>query len=272
MEREAFSVDVNAGVADVVLTGPGKGNAQGPSFWKECPEVFAALDADDAVRCVVVRGGGKGFCTGLDLVAMGGELGPLLAAGAGAGERQQLLDVIGRMQRALSSIFLCKKPVVAAVHGWCIGGGLDLAAACDLRVCSKSARFSLREVKVGIVADVGSLQRLPHIIGEGAVRELALTGKDVDAARALSLGLVSQVFDDDDALVAGARAVADDIAGHSPLVVQGIKRVMNARIQREIDEGLRAVAVWNAAFLPSTDLAEAMAAWMEKRPPVFSGR
>lgn len=268
---EAVSVVVEAGVADVVLSGP-RGNAQGPAFWKEIPQVFGALDKDVDVRAVVVRGKGKGFCSGLDLMAMAGEMAELLVKDAGASERTRLLDVITAMQAALSSIFLCRKPVVAAVHGFCIGGGLDLAAACDLRVCSAGASFSLREVKVGIVADVGSLQRLPHIIGEAATRELAFTGKDIDAARALSLGLVSRVFDDDDALVVGAKAVATDIAGNSPLVVQGIKRVMNARIQREIDDGLRTVASWNAAYLPSEDLAEAMAAFAEKRAPKFTGR
>ncbi len=268
---EAFDVTVSEGVATVVVKGP-RGNAQGPSFWRECPQVFAALDTDDAVRAVVVRGNGKGFCSGLDLLAMAGELGTLLVKDAGAAERMRLLDTIQAMQAALSSIFLCRKPVVAAVHGFCIGGGLDLAAACDLRVCSSTATFSLREVRVGIVADVGSLQRLPHIIGEAATRELAFTGKDINAQRASSLGLVSTVFDDDAALLAGATALAQDIAANSPLVVSGIKRVMNARIQREIDDGLRVVAGHNAAFLPSEDLAEAMAAYAEKRAPKFLGR
>ena len=272
IDSEAFSVVVADHTATVTLLGPGKGNAQGPEFWRDCAPLFQKLSDDENVRVVVVRGSGKHFSVGLDLPAMGGELGPLLVPNAGPSERQRLLEVIRRMQGALSSIFLCKKPVIAALHGWCIGGGLDLAAACDIRVCSKDARFSLREVKVGIVADVGSLQRLPHIIGEGATRELALTGRDIDAARAHALGLVSDVFADDDATFAGAAALAADIAAHSPLVVTGIKQVMNARIQGDIDAGLKSVASWNAAFLPSEDLSEAMAAFIEKRAPVFHGR
>ncbi|MDP2342588.1 MAG: crotonase/enoyl-CoA hydratase family protein [Deltaproteobacteria bacterium] len=268
----SFSVDVAAGIASVSLLGPGKGNAMGPAFWSECAGVFQALDVDDAVRVVVLRGSGKVFSYGLDLMAMAAELGPLLAAGAGPVERTRLLDVIQRMQGAPHSIFLCRKPVIAAVHGWCIGGGLDVAAACDVRMCSQGARFSLREVKVGMVADVGSLQRLPFIIGEGLTRELALSGRDIDAARALQIGLVSEVADDDDALFVRAMAAAAEIAANPPLVVQGIKRVMNARIAKDIEEGLRAVASWNAAFLGSEDLTEAMVAFAEKRTPVFQGR
>lgn len=271
-DSPAFSVAISDGIATITLLGPGKGNAQGPDFWRECPALFQALDVDAAVRAIVVRGSGKNFCFGLDLVGMAADIGPLLVPNAGPAERTQLLDLIRRMQGGLTAIFTCRKPVIAAIHGWCIGGGLDFAAACDIRVCSAGARFSLREVKVGIVADVGSLQRLPHIIGEGATRELALTGRDIDAQRALSLQLVSQVFADDDALFAGAHALAKDIAGHSPLVVSGIKQVMNARIQADVDAGLKTVAAWNTSFLPSEDLAEAMAAFIEKRPPIFHGR
>jgi enoyl-CoA hydratase len=269
---EAFDVDVTDEVATVTLKGPGRGNAMGPAFWRECPQVFSALSDDERVRVVLVRGAGKSFCYGLDLLAMAGELGPLLSPTAGPLERTRLLAIIDEMQRALHAAFLCRKPVIAAVHGWCIGGGLDLASACDVRVCAAGARFSLREVKVAMVADVGSLQRLPHLIGESATRELALTGRDIDAARALQLGLVSEVFADDDALFAGARALARQIASNPPLVTQGIKQVMNARIEGALRDGLRTVAYFNAAFLGSDDLGEAMAAFAEKREPRFTGR
>ncbi len=268
----AFDCAVADHVATVTLRGPGKGNAMGPDFWRECPQVFAQLDADDDVRAVLLRGAGASFCYGLDLLTMAGELGTLAAPGAGAVERRRLLEVIEGMQRALHAVFACRKPVVAAVHGWCIGGGLDLAAAADVRVCAAGARFSLREVKLAIVADVGSLQRLPHIIGEAATRELALTGKDIDATGALRLGLVTEVFADDDALFAGAHRLAQQIADNPPLVVQGIKRVMNRRIEGEIAGGLREVAAWNAAFLGTEDLGEAVAAFAERRPARFAGR
>ena len=210
------------------------------------------------------------FSYGLDLGAMVGELpvaGEQLAA-----ERTRFLDTILRMQGAVTSVAACRKPVIAAISGWCIGGGLDLIAACDIRLCSAEARFSLRETKMAIVADIGSLQRLPHIIGEGNTRELALTGKDIDAERAQRMGLVNEVYESPEALLAGARAMAGEIAANAPLVVQGTKRVLNERIARDVEDGLRFVAVWNAAFLQSLDLQEAIAAFFERRPPRFEGQ
>ena len=258
-------------VAEVTLRGPGKGNAMGPDFWREMPALFAALDEDEATRCVIVRGAGGHFSYGLDLVAMMAELGPLLAGDNLAAGRTKLLDLIGRMQQACDRVATCRKPVIAAVAGRCIGGGLDLVAACDMRLATADASFSLREVKVAMVADIGSLQRLPRIIGDGATRELALTGRDIDAARALRLGLVSDLFPSEDDLLAAARSMAREIADNPPLVVQGIKQVMNDTAGKSLAEGLRYVAVWNAAFLQSKDLAEAVGAFMEKRKPVFRG-
>lgn len=268
----AFTVTVDDGVATVTLTGPGKGNAMGPDFWRECPQVFTRLDEDDAVRVVVVRGAGAAFSFGLDLMAMAGELGPLLSTSAGPVERTKLYDVIQRMQAGPDAVARCRKPVIAAIHGWCIGGAIDLVAACDIRLASQTAKLSVREVKVAMVADIGTLQRLPHIIGEGHTRQLAFTGEDIDAARAREIGLVNDVFADDDALFAAAQAMARRIAENPPLVVQGIKRVMQARVQGQIADGLRQVATWNAAFLASEDLGEAMAAFAEKRAPRFQGR
>jgi enoyl-CoA hydratase len=244
----------------------------GPDFWRECPVVFSALDADDDVRAIVVRGSGKAFSVGLDLMAMAGELGPLLSTTAGPQERAKLLTVIRQMQSGPTSAARCRKPVIAAIHGWCIGGAVDLVSACDIRLASATARLSVREVKVAMVADVGTLQRLPHLIGEAHTRELAFTGKDIDAAHALRIGLVNEVFADDDALFAGALSMAREIAQNPPHVVQGIKQVMNARIEASIDDGLRHVATWNAAFLASEDLGEAMEAFAMKRPPQFKGR
>jgi enoyl-CoA hydratase len=266
----AFATTVHEdGTATVELIGPGKGNAMGPDFWRECPAVFQALDNDDRVRAVVVRGRGGSFSFGLDLLAMAGELGPLLTTQAGVAERRKLLDVIASMQAGPDAVFRCTKPVIAAVHGWCIGGAVDFICACDVRLASRTAKLSVREVKVAMVADVGTLQRLPHIVGEGHARELALTGKDIDAARALRIGLVNDVFDDDDALFAAARALAVEVAKNPPAVVQGVKQVMNARVAGAIADGLRQVAVWNAAFLASPALEEAMIAFAEKRPPRY---
>jgi enoyl-CoA hydratase len=265
----SLRVEQENGVAEVTLTGPGKGNAMGPDFWRELPMVFAALEADEGVRVVVVHGEGAHFSYGLDLGAMLAEL-PVTGENLAA-ERTRFLDTILRMQASVSSVATCRKPVIAAVSGWCIGGGLDLIAACDVRLCSAEARFSLRETKLAIVADIGSLQRLPHIIGEGHTRELAFTGKDVDAGRALRMGLVNEVYETSEELLAGARALAGEIAANPPLVVQGTKRVLNERLGKSVEEGLRYVALWNAAFLQSLDLQEAIAAFFERRPPHFEG-
>ena len=269
---EAFSVDVSEGIAEVTLKGPGKGNAMGPAFFRELPSIFSALDRDEAVRAVVVMSSGDHFSYGLDLAAMMSELGPYLMGPQMAAKRTALHDLIRELQGGLDLVERCRKPVIAAINGWCIGGGLDLAAACDVRLCSADAKFSLREVRVAIVADLGSLQRLPPIIGQGATRELAFTGKDIDAKRASAIGLVNDVLPDRAGVIDAARSMAKQIADNPPLVVQGIKQVMNATAVRSTEAGLEYVALWNAAFLQSMDLTEAFTAFREKRPPVFKGR
>ncbi|MBZ4333386.1 crotonase/enoyl-CoA hydratase family protein [Corallococcus interemptor] len=270
---KSLRIEKADGIAELVLTGPGKGNAMGPDFWREMPEALRALDADDDVRVLLVRGEGQNFTYGLDLMGMMESLGPLLTGESNlALERSRLLKLIGEMQQATEGMARCRKPVIAAVHGWCIGGGMDLIAACDFRYCSQEAKFSLREVKVGIVADLGALQRLPRIIGEGNTRELAYTGGDVDAARALRMGLVNEVFPSPEALLTEARATARRIADNPPLVVQGAKQVMEYCADKSIADGLRYVAVWNSAFLQSLDLTEAFSAFAERRPPKFQGR
>lgn len=266
------TVTVSDQVADVVMRATGKASRMGPAFWQEMPALFAWLDAAEHVRAIVLRGEGEAFSHGLDLAGMGADLGALMAPGGSAHERTRLHETITRMQRAITCVASCRTPVIAAIHGWCIGGGVDLATACDVRVCSADAKFSVREVKLAMVADVGTLARLPAIIGEGATRELAFTGDDIDATRALRLGLVNEVLETPDALLAHARAMAARIAANPPLVVQGIKQVLNARSERIAEESLRTVAMWNAAFLPSQDLGEAMAAFMQRRSPAFKGR
>jgi enoyl-CoA hydratase len=269
----SLRIEQSEGVAELVLTGPGKGNALGPDFWRDMPEALRALDADDAVRVILLRGDGAHFTYGLDLMAMMESLGPLVSGENNlALERTRLLQLIERMQASTLGLARCRKPVLAAVQGWCIGGGMDLIAACDFRYCSQEAKFSLREVKVGITADLGALQWLPRIIGEGHTRELAYTGGDIDAARALQMGLVNQVFATPEELLAAARATARKIADNPPLVVQGAKQVLEYCADKSVADGLRYVAVWNSAFLQSQDLAEAFAAYAERRPPRFQGR
>ena len=172
----------------------------------------------------------------------------------------------------MSAVAKCPVPVIAAVHGWCIGGGVDLISACDVRTASADARFSVRETKLGIVADLGSLQRLPRIVGQGNARELALTGTDIGAQRAQAMGLISEVATDRDGALQAARAMAQEIAENPPLVVRGVKQVMNFGEDKSVDDGLEYVAAWNSAFLASEDLGEAVSAFAARRAPEFKGK
>lgn len=265
------SMEVRLGeITEVHLRGPGKGNALGPAFWREAPAVARALDEDATTRVVVLRGSGACFTFGLDLLTMAAELGAALTSGAR--ERAAILAQAEKMQAACEGWARCKKPVLAAVHGWCIGGGVNLIAACDVRLCSSDARFSLREVKIGLAPDLGALQRLPRIVGEGHARELALSGEDIDAPRAERIGLVNRVLSSPEALWAEARRIAESIAGNAPLAVQGVKQVMELSDGVSVADGLRFSAVWSAAFVQSEDFAEALQAFAERRPPRFQGK
>ncbi|TCP50818.1 enoyl-CoA hydratase [Tamaricihabitans halophyticus] len=267
----SLAVDRTDGIAEVTLLGPGKGNAMGPDFWRELPRVFDELDADPDIRAIVLTGSGANFSYGLDLPAMLADWAEVLGGTASASARTGFLRELRRLQASIDSVARCRTPVIAAISGWCVGGGVDLISAVDVRLASADAKFSVREVKVAMVADLGSLQRLGPIIGEGHLRELALTGKDIDAARAERIGLVNDVYPDHDGVYAAARAMAVDIAANPPLVVHGVKEMLAVNHQQRIEEGLRYVGAWNAAFLPSADLTEAVTAFMERREPRFTG-
>jgi len=258
----------DADIVTLTLTSP----LMGPRFFADCEHVFSALATDASVRAVVVRSSAKAFSFGLDLPRAMATWGRIMTGGGFAAARGELLALIRQLQRSFTAIAACPMPVIAAIHGKCLGGGVDLIAACDLRVCSTDSVFSVRETKVAIVADLGSLQRLPAIIGPAATRELALTGRDIDAARARSLGLVSEVVADRDAAWAAADALAAEIASNPPLVVRGVKQVLDFGAGKSVADGLEYVAAWNSAFLASEDLGEAMAAFTAKRAPVFRGK
>lgn len=270
---KAFSVDITESVAVVRLLGPGRGNMMGLDFWAELPAVFADLDGDPSVRAVVIAGRGDHFSVGLDVAeVLGPWLGKLNGEAPQASLRLELLRIIDQLQSGITSLATCSKPVIAGVSGWCIGGGVDLISAADVRLASADAKFSVREAKLAIVADVGSLQRLRGIIGEGQLRELALTGKDISADRAAQIGLVNAVYADAQSLLEAAMAMAGEIAANSPLAVAGTKAVLNEVREEEIARGLRHVALWNSAFLHSEDLLEAVAALSERRPATFMGK
>ncbi|MBI2964223.1 MAG: crotonase/enoyl-CoA hydratase family protein [Deltaproteobacteria bacterium] len=267
MSYEFFEIDKHGQTATLWLNRPEKRNAMGPAFWNELPRVMSALDGDPEVRAVVIAGRGRDFTVGLDLKAMSGTLFAAQPSG-----RFALIDEISRLQRSITSVAECRKPVIAAVHGYCLGGGIDLITACDIRYASRDTIFSIRETKIAIVADVGTLQRLPAIIGKGHVAELAYSGDDIGAERAEAIHLVNRVYADAGATLAAARDLAGRIAANSPLAVVGTKRVLEYGEGKSVEDGLQYVATWNSAFLNSDDLREAMAAFLEKRKPNFTGR
>jgi enoyl-CoA hydratase/carnithine racemase len=261
-------VDRDRDIAVVSLLKP----TMPPALFTELGEVFTDLSRDAGLHAVILRSDADVFSHGLDLPAAFATWGTAFSGQGLAAGRTELWQLIRTIQATITAVASCPAPVIAAVHGWCVGGGVDLITACDLRVCSADAKFSVRETRMAIVADLGSLQRLPLVIGDAATRELALTGKNIDASRALALGLVSQVADDRAALEAAAHALAATIAGNPPLVVRGVKQILDDATRRDVAEGLDRVALWNAAFLPSEDLAEAMSAFAARRQPQFKGR
>lgn len=265
---EQLTIDTADHVATVSLQAP----TMKPAFFRECEEAFRQLAEDEDLRAVVVRGPERCFSYGLDLPAAFAEHGTLFSGGGLARERERLRRLIRRLQGSFDAVEACPVPVIAAIHGWCIGGGLDLIAACDIRLASADARISLRETRIAIIADLGSLQRLPPIIGQGHTRELAFTGKDIDAGRAAAIGLVNAVYADREAVWAAADTMARDIAANPPLTVRGVKHVLDVCRDRTVAEGLDYIATYNAGMLASEDLGEAAAAFMQKREPRFKGR
>lgn len=270
-QHESLTVEIKDNVAQVTLIGPGKGNAMGPEFWSEMPVVFAELDADPQVRAIVLTGSGNNFCFGLNLLTMGNTLSDTMANEVSAKPRTDFHTHLKHLQHSISAVADCRTPTIASIHGWCIGGGVDLISAVDIRYASADAKFSVREVKLSIVADVGSLARLPYILSDGHLRELALTGKDIDAARAEKIGLVNDVLPDAQSALAAAHATAAEIAANSPLVTRGIKDVLDEQRTADVAASLRYVAAWNSAFLPSRDLKEGISAMFSKRTPNFTG-
>ncbi len=272
---EVLEIEVDGHVATLWLNRPDARNALGRALWEDLPRAAAAIDEMPDVRVVVLAARGKHFTVGLDLKEMGASL--TGADGAGtkrspATTNAHTYKMIRRMQDSVTSLSDLRVPVIAAVHGYCIGGGVDLICAADIRLAASDAIFSVREAKVAIVADLGTLQRIPKIVSEGHVAELAFTGKDITAQRAARINLVNDVVEGSlDDVVAAAHALAREIAANSPLAVQGTKAVLRANDGATVHEGLEFVARWNTAYLQSNDLTEAMMAFLERREPEFSG-
>ena len=268
MTYTRLNVTLDRAVAVVELNRPSRANALDLAMWQELRSAMQWLDATGEARVGILRGAGAQFTSGIDLALLAGLKGEVADA-CGARSREKLRRVILDLQDTVGAIERCRKPVLAAIHGACIGGGVDIAVACDMRYCSADAVFSVREVDVGLTADLGTLQRLPKLVGEGIARELAYTGRNVGADEARAIGLVNRCFASPDELGAGVAEIAAAIAAKSPLAVRGTKAMITYAREHSVADGLDYVATWNAAMLLSADLDEALAAGRERRPPRF---
>lgn len=266
-DYQAFQVELTGNIAHVQINRPEKVNAMNAAFWSEIFEIFQWIDETDAVRVVVLSGAGKHFSAGIDLMLLASVANEM---GKDVGRNARLLRrKIVQMQASFTAVDQCRKPVLAAVQGYCLGGAIDLIAACDMRYAAEDAQFSIKEIDMGMAADVGTLQRLPRIIGDGMLRELAYTGRMVAADEARAIGLVNRVYSTSETLLEGVMDIARVIAGKSPIAVAGTKQMISYMRDHRVDDGLEYVATWNAAMLQSDDLRLAMTAHMTKQKPEF---
>lgn len=266
MANERVAIEREGGVAHVTLAREDKLNAMDGAMFDAIGETFRTLGADPSVRCILLSGRGRHFTAGLDLQYAGSQFAPAAEPGRAAESR---LRHIRWLQDCFTAAEEARPPVIAAIHGGCIGAGVDLACACDIRLAAADAYFQVAEVDVAITADLGTLQRLGRLIPEGMVRELAYTGRRLEAAEALRLGLVNRIARDRDSLLAAGLDLARVIAAKSPLAVTGAKMSLNYSRGRTVEEGLRHVAMWNAGALVSADLAAAVKARLAKTEPNF---
>ena len=268
MEFKTLKATLDGPVARIELNRPERANAMELAMWLELRDAMRWVDETPGARVGLISGAGKHFTSGIDLGLLAG-MQAQIRDDCGGRSREKLRRVILDMQDTLSSIERCRKPVIAAIHGACVGGGIDLICACDLRYCSVDAYFSVKEIDVGLTADVGTLQRLPHIVGEGAARELAYTGRRIGGAEAKELRLVNQCYADQASLMAAMAELTASLAAKPPLALRGCKEMITYARDHTVADGLNYVATWNAAMLLSTDLDEALAAGREKRAANF---
>jgi len=258
-------------VLQLELNRPAKRNAMNKAFWVEMREVIEQAGADNNVRAIVLTAAGPIFTAGLDLMDV-----DLVTSGGGeevdvARRALAIRKSVLTFQNAFNGFETIPQPVIAAIHSACVGGGVDLISACDIRLCSSDAWFSIKEVDICLTADVGTFPRLLKITGnDSVVRELAFTAAKLDAKRALAIGLVSNVYPDRSSTISAALAMASEIAAKSPIAIAGIKHVMNYGRDHSTSDGLHYVATWNMAMLQSQDVVKAATASLQKQTPIFS--
>ncbi|KAF6077344.1 enoyl-CoA hydratase 1 [Phyllostomus discolor] len=252
-------------ILHVQLNRPEKRNAMNKAFWREMVECFNKIAQDTDCRAVVISGAGKMFTSGIDLMDMAADI--LQPQGDDVARTSWYFrKLIATYQETFSVIEKCPKPVIAAIHGGCIGGGVDLITACDIRYCAQDAFFQVKEVDVGLAADVGTLQRLPRVIGnQSLVNELAFTARKMMADEALGSGLVSRVFPDKDVMLEAAFALAAEISSKSPVAVQGTKINLLYSRDHSVAEGLNYMTSWNMSMLQTQDIVKSVQAAVEKK-------
>jgi len=256
-------------VLHVELNRPDKRNAMNQQFFVDIRKCFKQIDNDPSTRAVILSGAGKHFTSGLDLMSFASGL-----MGSGSeevGRRAfQLRTLIKELQESFTVVEKCRQPVIATVHSACVGGGVDLMCACDIRMCTSDAWFSIKEVDIGLAADIGTLQRLPKIIGNHSLlRELAYTARKMQSDEAKNVGFVSRVFDTKKEMLSKAVDLASTIATKSPVAISTTKLQLNYARDHTVDEGLDYIASWNMAMLQSQDMLTAAQSSMQKQEPTF---
>ena len=274
MSYSCFDVEIVDKVAHLRLSRPDELNTMTPAFWRELPEIVNGLDAAGSARAVVISSTGRHFSAGMDLSVFTG--GGAVGAGGSDGasvetgrQRANLRLTAMALQESFTCLERARMPVIAAVHGGCIGGAVDMVTACDMRYASADAFFCIQEINIGMTADVGTLQRLPKIIPEGVAREYAYTGRRMSADRAREVGLVNEVFATHDELVVGALDVAREIASKSPLAVWGSKETLNYGRDHSVADALNYIATWQTGMFQPADMMEAFAAKGDERDAEF---
>lgn len=262
-----FRVERRGAVAHLAMNRPERANAMTPDFWADLPRLVDTLARDETVRCAVITGEGKHFTGGMDLAAFA-DIANLLQREPGRAA-YAMRDLVLKLQDSFNALERARFPVIAAIHGACIGGGIDLITASDLRLASEDAYFAIEEIHIGMAADVGTLQRLPKLIAPAVAAELAYTGRRFTAEEAKGFGLVSTVCPDRDQLLRTAFELAEDIAKKSPLAIAGIKRNLAYARDHSVADGLDYIATWNGGMLRSEDLMAAVQAKMTKREATF---
>ena len=268
MNYNHFKVEIENKIAKVAFNRPEKANAMNSEAWTEMQSIFETLSVTDKVRVIILSGEGKHFCSGIDLellMSIGGYM-DIKCSGKRA---EKIRGLILMLQKTITAIEKCSKPVLAAIHSGCIGGGVDIATACDMRYCTEDAYFTVKEIDLGMVADIGTLQRLPKIISTGMAAEMAYTGRKVSGPEAQSIGLVNHCYASKEAMMESVMQIAVAIASKSPVSIRGTKEVLHYTRDHSVEDALNYISVWNAAMLLSNDLKEAFMATMEKRQPKF---